>query len=123
MPEEYRLIAGNPEASKSAWNQSWDTYRIPEEFIKNGAAGNSITLAVIPAIRPGVNVNNRRITQVQINNDEMTLTWTLLNSAGKKYREPRCSARLTKTGRGHAPDILPPDTARWLTYGMMGKEK
>ncbi|AXF75344.1 hypothetical protein LU604_15915 [Erwinia tracheiphila] len=62
---------------------------IPEEFIKNGAAGNSITLAVIPAIRPGVIVNNRRITQVQINNDEMTLTWTLLNSAGEKvHRTP-----------------------------------
>ncbi|HHT0239282.1 TPA: P2 family phage major capsid protein [Raoultella ornithinolytica] len=56
---------------------------IPIEFIQSAAAGNSITLPVIPAIRPGVVVNGQRITQVRIQDDEMTLTWTPLNSEGK----------------------------------------
>ncbi|ENQ0853293.1 hypothetical protein ACEJ30_000445 [Klebsiella oxytoca] len=56
---------------------------IPTEFIQSAAAGNSITLPVIPAIRPGVVVNGQRITQVRIQDDEMTLTWTPLNSEGK----------------------------------------
>lgn len=69
---------------------------IPDEFVKNGAAGNSITLAVIPAIRPGVIVNNRRITQVQINDDEMTLTWTVLNSAGKPAQKTPAQRQIDK---------------------------
>lgn len=56
---------------------------IPGEFVKSAAGGNSMTLAVIPAIRPGVIVNGQRITQVRINDDEMSLTWTPLNSQGK----------------------------------------
>ncbi|WP_422527666.1 hypothetical protein [Serratia fonticola] len=56
---------------------------IPTEFIQNAAAGNSMTLPLIPAIRPGVIANGRRITQVTANDDEMTLTWTPLNSQGK----------------------------------------
>lgn len=56
---------------------------IPTEFIQNAAGGNSITLPAIPAIRPGVIVNGQRVTQVRIQDDEMTLTWTPLNSKGK----------------------------------------
>ncbi|EQA4235412.1 hypothetical protein ACX2XH_001519 [Serratia marcescens] len=56
---------------------------IPTEFIQNAAGGNSITLPAIPAIRPGVIVNGQRITQVRIQDDEMSLTWTPLNSQGK----------------------------------------
>lgn len=56
---------------------------IPTEFIQNAAGGNSITLPAIPAIRPGVIVNGQRVTQVRIQDDEMSLTWTPLNSQGK----------------------------------------
>lgn len=56
---------------------------IPTEFIQSAAGGNSITLPAIPAIRPGVIVNGQRVTQVRIQDDEMTLTWTPLNSQGK----------------------------------------
>ncbi|WP_411165622.1 hypothetical protein [Klebsiella oxytoca] len=60
---------------------------IPTEFIQSAAAGNSITLPVIPAIRPGVVVNGQRITQVRIQDDEMTLTWTPLNREGKSAQK------------------------------------
>lgn len=53
---------------------------IPTEFIKSAAAGNSMTLPLIASIRPGVNVNGRRITQIAIQDDDMTLTWA---TAGK----------------------------------------
>jgi hypothetical protein len=56
---------------------------IPTDFIQRAAAGNSMTLPLIPAIRPGVVVNGQRITQVTVRDDEMTLTWTPLNSQGK----------------------------------------
>lgn len=56
---------------------------IPTEFIQSAAGGNSITLPAIPAIRPGVIVNGQRVTQVRIQDDEMSLTWTPLNSQGK----------------------------------------
>jgi hypothetical protein len=56
---------------------------IPNEFIQGAAAGNSMTLPVIPAIRPGVIANGRRITQVTVRDDEMTLSWLPLNSDGK----------------------------------------
>lgn len=56
---------------------------IPDEFIKTAAAGNTWTLAGIPAIRPGVIVNGRRITTVRIENDTMTLGWTPTDSQGR----------------------------------------
>ncbi|WP_427192638.1 hypothetical protein [Serratia marcescens] len=56
---------------------------IPTEFIQHAGGGNSVTLPAIPAIRPGVQVNGKRITLVSIKDDSMTLTWTPLNSQGR----------------------------------------
>lgn len=61
---------------------------IPQEFSTAGGAGNTQTLPVIPAIRPGVIVNGRRITKVAIDNDDMSLTWTPLNASGKPVQKP-----------------------------------
>lgn len=55
---------------------------IPTDFIRAAAAGNTWTLAIVPAIRPGVIVNGRRITQIRVDNDEMSLTWTPSDSSG-----------------------------------------
>lgn len=60
---------------------------IPDEFIKTAAAGNTWTLAGIPAIRPGVIVNGRRITTVRMENDTMTLGWTPADSQGKPLQK------------------------------------
>ncbi|HHH1059633.1 TPA: hypothetical protein ACPZCB_004355 [Yersinia enterocolitica] len=56
---------------------------IPQEFAQGGGGGNSLTLPLIPAIRPGVIVNGRRITKVDVSDDSMTLNWTPLNSQGQ----------------------------------------
>ncbi|WP_145574298.1 hypothetical protein [Yersinia alsatica] len=56
---------------------------IPQEFAQGGGGGNSLTLPLIPAIRPGVIVNDRRITKVDVSDDTMTLSWTPLNSQGQ----------------------------------------
>ncbi|MBW5829192.1 hypothetical protein [Yersinia kristensenii] len=56
---------------------------IPQEFAQGGGGGNSLTLPLIPAIRPGVIVNGRRITKVDVTDDKMTLTWTPLNAQGQ----------------------------------------
>ncbi|EKN5939924.1 hypothetical protein DVP82_02800 [Yersinia enterocolitica] len=56
---------------------------IPQEFAQGGGGGNSLTLPLIPAIRPGVIVNGRRITKVDVSDDTMTLNWMPLNSQGQ----------------------------------------
>ncbi|WP_431638383.1 hypothetical protein [Enterobacter mori] len=56
---------------------------IPTDFIKSGSSGNSMTLALIPAIRPGVMVNGQRVTSVEIQNGDMELRWTPKNKAGQ----------------------------------------
>ncbi|CRY69382.1 hypothetical protein [Yersinia pekkanenii] len=56
---------------------------IPQEFAQGGGGGNSLTVPLIPAIRPGVIVNGRRITKVDVTDDSMTLSWTPLNSQGQ----------------------------------------
>ncbi|WP_411705658.1 hypothetical protein [Edaphovirga cremea] len=61
---------------------------IPPDFVQTATAGNTWTLAVIPAIRPGVIVNGRRITQVRVENDQMSLSWTPADSSGRLLQKP-----------------------------------
>ncbi|QCT18474.1 hypothetical protein FEM41_01870 [Jejubacter calystegiae] len=56
---------------------------IPAEFSRATAAGDSMTLALVPALRPGAEVNGQRITSIRLNNDDMTLTWAVRGSNGK----------------------------------------
>ncbi|AVT58002.1 phage tail-collar fiber domain-containing protein [Pectobacterium versatile] len=66
----------------------WTQGATAQEFSTAGGAGNTQTLPVIPAIRPGVIVNSRRITKVAIDNDDMLLTWIPLNASGKPAQKP-----------------------------------
>lgn len=56
---------------------------VPAEYAKQGSAGNALEMAFIPAIRPGVIFNDRRLTQVEAENETMILRWTPQNKAGK----------------------------------------
>ncbi|SFC50276.1 hypothetical protein [Pragia fontium] len=75
-----------------AWHDSLFAKKpieIPPEFNKGTACGNSVTLPVIQTIRPGVVMNGQRITRVDLNGDELTLTWTPLDkSTGKALQKP-----------------------------------
>ncbi|NHB87200.1 hypothetical protein [Photorhabdus tasmaniensis] len=56
---------------------------IPNEFSSGSEAGTTQTFPLIPAIRPGMQVNGRRISKILITDDEMSLTWTPVNKMGK----------------------------------------
>lgn len=56
---------------------------LPEEFSSSGAAGNSLKMGLVPAIRPGVNVNGHRISKVEASNSEMQLSWVPVNAGGQ----------------------------------------
>ncbi|HEI9850104.1 hypothetical protein [Serratia ureilytica] len=80
----------------TVWLGAWEDSRfanlpidIPNEYAKAAGAGNSITLPAIPSIRPGVMANGQRITRVALKDDDVTLTWTPLNSKGQpKQKSP-----------------------------------
>lgn len=62
---------------------------IPPEFNISAGGGNSITVPIIQTIRPGVVMNGQRITRVDLNDDELTLTWTPINkTTGKPLQKP-----------------------------------
>lgn len=57
---------------------------IPHEFSQASAAGNSMVVPMIQSLRPGVEVNGQRLSQVQLNNDDMTITWLPRNKTTGK---------------------------------------
>ncbi|OKO99713.1 hypothetical protein [Xenorhabdus eapokensis] len=48
---------------------------IPNEFSQQQTAGNTMTLPMIQSLRPGFVVNQQRLCKVNLNNENMTLTW------------------------------------------------
>ena len=48
---------------------------IPNEFATGQAGGNSMTIPMVQSLRPGVKANGQRLTKVNLNNGDMTLTW------------------------------------------------
>lgn len=48
---------------------------IPNEFATGQAGGNSMTIPMVQSLRPGVKANGQRLTKVNLNNEDMTLTW------------------------------------------------
>jgi hypothetical protein len=48
---------------------------IPGELSADQKGGNSMTLAVIPSVRPGVSVNGKRLNRVEFQGNQMTLYW------------------------------------------------
>lgn len=61
---------------------------IPHEFNQATAAGDSMTIPMVPTLRPGAMVNGQRITMVRLMNDDMLLTWTPLDASGKPVSKP-----------------------------------
>ncbi|HHR6207187.1 TPA: hypothetical protein ACS71B_002169 [Providencia alcalifaciens] len=65
-----------------SWGDSMfkdDNHQIPTEFSKKQSAGNSATYPLIPALRAGTVVNDKRINKIQIENDDITLHWEVKN--------------------------------------------
>ncbi|AHF74102.1 hypothetical protein SOPEG_2296 [Candidatus Sodalis pierantonius str. SOPE] len=52
---------------------------IPPEFSQTQAAGNTLTLPMVPSLRPGVVVNGKPLITVRLENDTMALTWQAAN--------------------------------------------
>ncbi|WP_414162515.1 hypothetical protein ACMF5E_24215 (plasmid) [Salmonella enterica subsp. enterica serovar Strathcona] len=52
---------------------------IPAEFSQARAGGNSMTLPMVQALRPGVVVNDHRLSSVRLENDDTTITWLAKN--------------------------------------------
>lgn len=52
---------------------------IPAEFSQARAGGNSMTLPMVQALRPGVVVNGHRLSSVRLENDDTTITWLAKN--------------------------------------------
>lgn len=70
-----------------SWSDSMfanNSAEIPPEFATAASGGTTITIPVVQSIRPGLVVNNQRITRVELKNDDLTLTWTPLNSVTGK---------------------------------------
>ena len=61
---------------------------IPNELSEEQKGGNSMTLAVMPSVRPGAIINGKRLNRVEFQENQMTLYW----QAGEK--EPAEKRRL-----------------------------
>lgn len=86
---------------------------IPNEFASGQAGGNSMTIPMVQSLRPGVKANGQRLTKVNLNNEDMTLTWevssAVTGSAARKnpvqnqidsaYPELSAGLHLPKTAR------------------------
>ncbi|OTA17571.1 Rhs element Vgr protein [Xenorhabdus vietnamensis] len=48
---------------------------IPNEFSQSQSAGNAMTIPMIQSLRPGFVVNQQRLSKVNLNNENMTITW------------------------------------------------
>ncbi|QTL40276.1 hypothetical protein HGO23_02315 [Xenorhabdus budapestensis] len=48
---------------------------IPNEFSHNQSSGNAMTIPMIQSLRPGFVVNQQRLSKVNLNNENMTITW------------------------------------------------
>lgn len=57
---------------------------IPDEFSQGAAAGDAMKLALVPSLRPGVVVNEKRVSSIRLYNDEMTLTWAASGQTATK---------------------------------------
>lgn len=74
---------------------------LPEAYASTGAAGNSLQMGLIPAIRPGVVVNGHRITKVEATNNDMQLSWVPLNASGQPAYDPPEKRQIDK----HYPEL------------------
>lgn len=79
----HSLLAGKP-------------VNIPHEFSQATAAGDSMTIPMVPTLRPGAVVNGQRVTMVRLMNDDMLLTWTPLDASGNPISKPLVRRQMEK---------------------------
>lgn len=63
-------------------------FDIPNDFSTRFEAGTTQYFPLVPAIRPGMTINGKRVTKISVNNDEMALTWTPLDKNGQPAQKP-----------------------------------
>ena len=63
-------------------------FDIPNDFSTRFEAGTTQYFPLVPAIRPGMTINGKRVTKISVNNDEMALTWTPLDKNGRPAQKP-----------------------------------
>ncbi|CAI2063103.1 Uncharacterised protein [Serratia quinivorans] len=107
----------------SVWLGRWQDSRfaglpvdIPTEYASSTGAGNSVTLPLIPSVRPGAMVNGQRITRVAIKDGDMTLTWTPLNANGQPKVKPAFQRQLEQLNPEIAAGLHLPKFARVENY-------
>lgn len=66
----------------SVWLGGWDASRfaglpvdLPTEHSSSIGGGNSMTVPLVPTVRPGVVMNGHRLTRVAVKDGDMTVTW------------------------------------------------
>lgn len=74
----------------------WQSRPVPldTELSNQQRGGDSMTLEVIPSVRPGAIINQKRITEVHFEKDEMTLYWKTESAEKRKmnYLFPELAA-------------------------------
>ena len=69
---------GDGQICVGAWQDSYwadKPLTLPQAYMKTYENGLSMTVATIPKLRPGALVNGNRITSVDFEGTEVTLTW------------------------------------------------
>lgn len=75
---------------------------IPADFNQGAAGGNTMTIPLVQTLRPGVEVNGERVTKVNLQNDNMAITWTPRNKATGKPLQKTPAQRQIET---HYPEL------------------
>ncbi|MFI7973241.1 hypothetical protein [Serratia marcescens] len=68
---------------------------IPAEFSQSQSSGNSMTIPLVQALRPGAVVNGKRLSKVRLENDNTAITWLALNPlTGKAEDKPAAQRQI-----------------------------
>lgn len=69
-----------------SWDQSrWPALpvEIPPGFSDQQQGGDTMRIVCVPAMRPGAQVNGKRIKRVELTDDQMSITWVVTDSQGR----------------------------------------
>ncbi|HFF8940508.1 hypothetical protein [Serratia marcescens] len=68
---------------------------IPAEFSQSQSSGNSMSIPLVQALRPGAVVNGKRLSKVRLENDNTAITWLALNPlTGKAEDKPAAQRQI-----------------------------
>ncbi|WP_237162467.1 hypothetical protein [Shewanella halifaxensis] len=74
-----------------------------EQGLTQNQYGNGWQLLAMPAMRPGALVNGHRVKQVELENDTMTLTWTVTKADERSEQRKLFNVLPELSGRYHLP--------------------